>query len=87
MSRAEIPSSLTFDDVLLIPQHSEILPSEVTLEEVEVTSPQGRYAADVDGRLRFILARGIGETFVATDVDTATVRALLSDALSMRPMP
>ncbi len=31
MSRAEIPSSLTFDDVLLIPQHSEILPREVEL--------------------------------------------------------
>ena len=31
MSRAEIPSSLTFDDVLLIPQHSEILPSEAEL--------------------------------------------------------
>ena len=31
MSRAEIPSSLTFDDVLLIPQHSEILPSEAEM--------------------------------------------------------
>jgi 3-dehydroquinate synthase len=40
----------------------------------------------LDGRLRFILARGIGEAFVAADVDIATVRALLSDALSMRPM-
>jgi len=31
MSRADIPSSLTFDDVLLIPQHSEILPNETEL--------------------------------------------------------
>ncbi len=31
MSRSEIPSSLTFDDVLLIPQHSEVLPNETEL--------------------------------------------------------
>ena len=31
MTRADIPSSLTFDDVLLIPQHSEILPSETEM--------------------------------------------------------
>ena len=34
-----------------------------------------------DGRLRFILARAIGDSFVATDVDPAEVRRLLSDAL------
>ena len=31
MSHSDIPSSLTFDDVLLIPQHSEILPHETML--------------------------------------------------------
>jgi len=31
MTRTDIPSSLTFDDVLLIPQHSEILPSEAEM--------------------------------------------------------
>jgi 3-dehydroquinate synthase len=36
----------------------------------------------VDGRLRFILARGIGRAFVAGDVPTEAVRALLSDALA-----
>ncbi|MEM1428491.1 MAG: 3-dehydroquinate synthase [Pseudomonadota bacterium] len=35
----------------------------------------------VDGRLRFILARGIGDAFVADDVPEAQVRALLTDAL------
>lgn len=35
----------------------------------------------VDGRLRFILARGIGEAFVASDVDPEKVRAVLADAL------
>ncbi len=38
----------------------------------------------IDGRLRFILARGIGEAFVAEDVDPATVRALLAEALAAR---
>ena len=35
----------------------------------------------VDGKLRFILARGIGEAFVADDVPPATVVQLLKDAL------
>ncbi|WP_432450065.1 3-dehydroquinate synthase [Aliiroseovarius marinus] len=36
----------------------------------------------VQGKLRFILARAIGEAFVADDVDMSTVRDVLSDALS-----
>jgi 3-dehydroquinate synthase len=36
----------------------------------------------VDGRLRFILARGIGQAFVAEEVDTAAVRTLLAEALA-----
>lgn len=36
------------------------------------------------GRLRYVLARGIGEAFVAEDVDPAIVRAVLSDALAAR---
>ncbi len=35
----------------------------------------------VDGRLTFILARGIGDAVVMGDVDTAAVRDLLDDAL------
>ncbi|WP_028031911.1 3-dehydroquinate synthase [Gemmobacter nectariphilus] len=38
----------------------------------------------VDGKLRFILARGIGAAFVADDVPPATVEALLTDALGQR---
>ena len=38
----------------------------------------------VDGRLRFILARGIGQAFVADDVPPDLVHALLSDALAQR---
>ncbi|MBD3679310.1 MAG: 3-dehydroquinate synthase [Rhodobacteraceae bacterium] len=38
----------------------------------------------IDGRLRFILARGIGEAFVADNVDPGTVRQVLADALAAR---
>lgn len=38
----------------------------------------------VDGRLRFILTRGIGTAFVADDVDTDVVLGLLRDALARR---
>ncbi|MFC2967631.1 3-dehydroquinate synthase [Acidimangrovimonas pyrenivorans] len=38
----------------------------------------------VDGRLRFILARGIGEAFVADDVDPGAVKAVLEEALARR---
>ena len=38
----------------------------------------------IDGRLRFILARAIGEAFVAEDVDPEGPRQVLSDALAGR---
>lgn len=38
----------------------------------------------LDGRLRFILVRGIGAAFVATDVDTAVVLSVIEDALLRR---
>lgn len=38
----------------------------------------------VDGQLRFILARGIGQAFVAEDVPAETVLAVLRDALAGR---
>jgi 3-dehydroquinate synthase len=38
----------------------------------------------VDGRLRFILARGIGQAFVADDVPSDLVRSVLADALAAR---
>ena len=33
----------------------------------------------VDGKLTFILARGIGEAFITRDVDATPLRALLSE--------
>ncbi|MDF0594857.1 3-dehydroquinate synthase [Psychromarinibacter halotolerans] len=38
----------------------------------------------IDGRLRFILARGIGEAFVTSDVDRDLVRGVLAEALAAR---
>jgi 3-dehydroquinate synthase len=38
----------------------------------------------VDGKLRFILARGIGEAFVSTDVPSDVVLGVLNDALALR---
>lgn len=38
----------------------------------------------MDGQLRFILARGIGDAFVTADVPPDSVRALLSESLSER---
>ncbi|MEO0990002.1 MAG: 3-dehydroquinate synthase [Pseudomonadota bacterium] len=37
----------------------------------------------IDGKLRFILARGIGEAFVTSEVPPEAVRALLADALAV----
>lgn len=37
----------------------------------------------LDGQLRFVLARGIGATFVASDVPSETVLGVLSDALAL----
>ena len=37
-----------------------------------------------DGRIAFVLARDIGDAFVARDVDLAPVRALLAEALAGR---
>ncbi len=38
----------------------------------------------VQGELRFILARGIGSSFVTGDVPRETVRRVLADALADR---
>jgi 3-dehydroquinate synthase len=38
----------------------------------------------IDGTLRFILAKGIGEAFVTSEVDRATVLSVLNDALAER---
>ena len=49
-----------------------------------ILSLMGQDKKVVDGRLRFILARGIGEAFVAQDVPRDLVLGLLADTLSRR---
>ncbi|MDC0737053.1 3-dehydroquinate synthase [Cognatishimia sp. SS12] len=55
------------------------LPSAEALVEL-----MGQDKKVVDGQLRFILARGIGEAFVTADVPKDAVLKLLSDALAAR---
>ena len=56
-----------------------------TLPSAEVLlNLMGQDKKVVDGQLRFILARGIGSSFVASDVPSDTVLTLLRDALGNR---
>ena len=56
------------------------IPGELPGPEALITL-MGQDKKVVDGRLRFILARGIGQAFVADDVPGEKVRAVLEDAL------
>ena len=38
----------------------------------------------LDGKLRFILARGVGAAFVTSDVPAETLKTLLQEALAAR---
>lgn len=65
---------------------------KVTLADITGDLPDAKSLLDlmgqdkkvIDGQLRFILARAIGESFVTSDVPSDTVLALLQDALSER---
>jgi 3-dehydroquinate synthase len=65
---------------------------KVTLADIEGALPSAEALLDlmgqdkkvVDGQLRFILARGIGEAFVTSDVPRDKVLTLLEDALAQR---
>jgi 3-dehydroquinate synthase len=57
------------------------IPGDLPSAEALVTL-MGQDKKVIDGKLRFILARGVGEAFVADDVPPAMVLNLLQDALS-----
>ena len=65
---------------------------KVTLADIDGDLPDAQALLDlmgqdkkvIDGQLRFILARGIGQAFVTSDVPADTVLHLLQDALSER---
>ena len=73
---AEFPEGLTFDDVLLVPQHSDVLPNEVVLatrfsRNVELNVPLASAAMDTvtEWKLAVALARegGIGIVHIYND--------------------
>ncbi|MEO1140402.1 MAG: 3-dehydroquinate synthase [Pseudomonadota bacterium] len=72
--------------------HLRNMKMKVDLSDIEGDLPDadgllalmGQDKKVVDGQLRFVLARGIGDAFVATDVDTGCVKTLLEDALRQR---
>ncbi|MEM6386973.1 MAG: 3-dehydroquinate synthase [Pseudomonadota bacterium] len=41
----------------------------------------------IDGKLRFVMARGIGAAFVTSDVPSDVVRTVLNDALALKGQP
>ena len=59
------------------------IPGELPSAEALVAL-MGQDKKVVDGKLRFILANGIGRAFVASDVPLGTVRQILQEALAAR---
>ena len=56
-----------------------------TLPEADgLVALMGQDKKVIDGRLRFVLARGIGEAFVTDAVDPAVLKTMLEDALAAR---
>ena len=70
--------------------HLVAMGTKVTLRDIDFDLPDaaalvalmGQDKKVIDGRLRFVLARGIGQAFVAEDVPPVAVERLLSDNFS-----
>lgn len=73
-----------------VSQHLSAMGMKSRLSDIDGSLPSAEALVDlmaqdkkvVDGQLRFILARGIGQAFVTSDVDRADVVTLLNDHLS-----
>ena len=73
-----------------VAQHLSGMGMKSHLSDIDGSLPSAEALVDlmaqdkkvVDGQLRFILARGIGQAFVTSDVDRADVVTLLNDYLS-----
>jgi 3-dehydroquinate synthase len=80
------------EDPSRVRQHLVAMGMKVDLADIpgELPGPEalitlmGQDKKVIDGRLRFILARGIGQAFVAEDVPGAVVQAVLDDAFRRR---
>jgi 3-dehydroquinate synthase len=72
--------------------HLRDMKMKVDLSDIEGELPDadtlislmGQDKKVVDGKIRFIMARGIGQAFVTQDVDLSTVRSVLQEALDAR---
>jgi 3-dehydroquinate synthase len=80
------------EDPSRVRAHLRDMKMKVDLSDIEGELPDadrllelmGQDKKVVDGKLRFILARGIGDAFVTSDVNPAMVRDLLQEALDAR---
>lgn len=80
------------EDPSRLRQHLREMGTKVDLADIPGDLPDADKLLDlmgqdkkvIDGQLRFILARGIGQAFVTSDVPRDTVRTLLQEALDAR---
>ncbi|WP_293447621.1 3-dehydroquinate synthase [Planktotalea sp.] len=80
------------EDPSRVRAHLSAMGMKVDLSDIEGDLPDAATLLDlmgqdkkvVDGQLRFILARGLGEAFVTADVPKESVLTLLQDALAVR---
>lgn len=80
------------EDPSRVRQHLSDMGTKVDMSDIAGDLPDADGLLDlmaqdkkvVDGQLRFILARGIGEAFVTSDVPRDVVRGLLQDELARR---
>ena len=80
------------EDPSRVRAHLRDMKTKVDLSDIQGELPDadglialmGQDKKVVDGKLRFILARGIGEAFITSDVDPDLVRSVLNDALRAR---
>ncbi|WP_425091580.1 3-dehydroquinate synthase [Tropicimonas sp. S265A] len=81
------------EDPSRVRAHLRDMGMKTDLRDIEGTLPDAEGLLDLmaqdkkvlDGQLRFILARGIGDAFVTADVPRQAVKTLLEDALAARP--
>jgi 3-dehydroquinate synthase len=80
------------EDPSRVRAHLSDMKMKVDLSDIEGDLPSadelielmGQDKKVVDGKIRFIMARGIGQAFVTQDVDLAIVREVLTEALDAR---